>query len=901
MTDALSVTVTFLFTDIEGSSRMWELDPAAMDAALHLHNRVVANALHAHRGKIFKSMGDAFCCAFEDAADATRAAIATQIELGKETWPESTGPLRVRIGLHTGAAIHDEGDYFGPALNRVARIMSSAHGGQIVVSSATFAVLGAPQDGIAFRDLGVKRLKDLEQPEHLYQLVAEGLVTQFPPLRTLDEHPNNLPTQLSSFVGRRAELDRLTAAFDTSRVVTIAGPGGIGKTRLALQFAAESAHRFPGGAFFVELANVTDPVLVPHTVAGALGLAENGAEKPVETIARFVGDKTMLLIVDNSEHLLAEVATLVKTLASSCANLSVLVTSREPLHLMGERVERLAAMSLPEHVDASELETTDGCRLFLERARAAGTDFSLLQQQAEAVVSICRRLGGIPLAIEIAASRTATLSPKKLAERLDAHLLVNKDPTATERHRTLAKAIEWSYRLLDDSEKRAFIAMSVFRGGWTADALSAVVGFDAVAELESLLDKSLVHQASITDEEEPRYRFSDPTREFAIIERPSLPDVDLDRRHFDFFARRISRQDEAVETCYRRISLDLDNIRAALEWSLGATPTLGAQLALSLSSYWRTRSNFTEARLWFDRARSSTAVERATHADLTRHYAAFSAMQDDYESAELGAREALAIYGDLADHRGIGAALHTLAEVEHRKGNLECADELYGDALTHLTSAGFALGIIYCLSNRGLLARQRGDFALAESLLKEASQQAASQGDSNASAQIMIERAWLSIYREEPDLAEASFLEAARIKDVEGDAHGSCQARLGLGTALLAEGRYMESRQVFEETLRDAHRLGARLFVIDSVFGISAALAGLREFKAASASYVLAQSAFSDMKPPRQKHFAREVAEKLISEGLNQEIAEWSRYEALESYRDPATTLSQIEATLGTN
>jgi predicted ATPase/class 3 adenylate cyclase len=889
--DSVSVTVTFLFTDIEGSSRMWELDPAAMDVALHLHNQVVSQTVRAHRGKIFKSMGDAFCCVFEDAADATRAAIAAQIELGRQTWPASTGALRARMGLHTGAATHDKNDYFGTALNRVARIMSSAHGGQIVVATATVAVLGVPPDGVAFRDLGVKRLKDLEQPERLYQVVAEGLSTQFPPLRTLDEHPNNLPTQLSSFVGRRAELDRVANAFTTSRVVTIAGPGGIGKTRLALQFASEATERFPGGAFFVELADVTDRILVPHAVAAAFGLSENGAERLVETIARFVGDKSLLLIVDNSEHLLAEVANLIKAVASSCANLSVLITSREPLHLTGEHVERLTQMSLPERVDASELETSDGCRLFLERARAAGSGSIDAIRDAEAIVAICRRLEGIPLAIEIAASRTATLAPKKLAERLDAHLLVNKDPTVTERHRTLAKAIEWSFRLLEDSEKRAFVAMSVFRGGCTAEALTAVVGFDAEMELESLLDKSLVYEATGADDE-PRYRFSDPTREFAITERALIED-DLEKRHRDYFALIVAQREESVENCHRRISVDVDNVRAALDWSIQRDPDDAARLVLSLTSYWRVRSAFTEGRLWLKRVRLMRGLGPVTHADVTRYCASFAVMQDDYENAKCFAKEALAAYRESKAEFGIGAALHTLAEVAHRQTLFEDADHLYAESFEHLSAVNHSVGMTYCLSNRGLLARQRGDFDLARSLLQHAAELAAGLGNANTAAQITIERAWLAVSEGRADDATDLFSQALKAKTHQGEAHGICQAQLGLATANLMQHRAEDAEALFEAALRGAHKLGARLFVTDALFGIAGALSQLDHCDAAAACFALAERTTTEFQLTPRQDFARQIAERYLSAMLSpQERSLAAATDSEPRYYDPETTLS---------
>jgi predicted ATPase/class 3 adenylate cyclase len=890
LTGSVSVTVTFLFTDIEGSSRMWELDPATMDVALHLHNSLVSQTLRAHRGKIFKSMGDAFCCAFEDAADAVRAAIATQIELAKQTWPESTGPLRVRIGLHTGAATHDGNDYFGTALNRVARIMSSAHGGQIVVSGSTVAVLGAPPGGVAFRDLGVKRLKDLEQPERLHQVVAEGLTLQFPPLRTLDEHPNNLPTQLSSFVGRRAELERVAVAFEGSRVVTIVGPGGIGKTRLALQFGAESAYRFPGGTFFVELANVTDRVLVPHAVAAALGLSENGAEKPVQTTARFIGDRSLLLIVDNSEHLLAEVATLTKTLASSCPNLYVLVTSREPLHLTGERVERLTQMSLPEGIDASELETSDGCRLFLERARAAGSEGIDAVRDAEAIIAICRRLEGIPLAIEIAASRTATLAPKKLAERLDAHLLVNKDPTVTERHRTLAKAIEWSFRLLEENEKRAFVAMSVFRGGCTSGALSAVAGFDAETELESLLDKSLVYEAAGYDDE-PRYRFSDPTREFALAERGIVAD-DIQKRHHNYFALLVVQNENSAESGHRRIAADLDNVRAALDWAFQRDPSDVVQIVLSLTSYWRVRSAFTEGRLWLNRVRSTRNLEPITRAEVTRYCASFAVMQDDYEDARRLALEALETSRERGVEFGIGATLHTLAEIEHRQARLEEADRLYSDSFEHLSAADHRLGMATCQSNRGLLARQRGDLCLARQLLLEAARNATALRLSYLTSQIWIELGWLLLREGDLEAACDRFAQALDEKTERQDVNGMCQSHLGIATVWLLKDEGERALNLCEAALYEAHSLGARILVSDSLHGIAAALALQRRFAAAGYAFRLAENFATEVRSEASQSVARGIAAARLSGRDSQEGS--LMLSASATYSDPEALMKKI-------
>jgi predicted ATPase/class 3 adenylate cyclase len=896
--DSVSVTVTFLFTDIEGSSRMWELDPAAMDVALHLHNQVVSQTVRAHRGKIFKSMGDAFCCVFEDAADATRAAIAAQIELGRQTWPASTGALRARMGLHTGAATHDKNDYFGTALNRVARIMSSAHGGQIVVATATVAVLGVPPDGVAFRDLGVKRLKDLEQPERLYQVVAEGLSTQFPPLRTLDEHPNNLPTQLSSFVGRRAELDRVANAFTTSRVVTIAGPGGIGKTRLALQFASEATERFPGGVFFVELANITDRVLVPHSLAAAFGLAENSAEQLVETIARFVGDKFLLLILDNSEHLLTEVAAVTKALASSCPNLSVLATSREPLHLTGERVERLTQMSLPERVDASELETSDGCRLFLERARAAGSVGIDAVRDAEAIIAICRRLEGFPLAIELAASRAQTMPLRALADKIDVHFLVNKDTTADYRHRTLSGAIDWSYRLLDESERDTFVALSVFRGCSNA-ALATVMQREVYKTLESLVDKSLV-QVSLTKLGDTRYYLLEPIREFATAVRSVKFDKRrrLEERHFDLFRSLVASCGAATGLERRRLYLsiadDVDNVRVVLDWSVTNRPIVAAEMLLELNAFWRARGSFTEGRQWMDRILAGLPTNASLlRANILRQAAAFAVMQDDYPRASLLADSALAQHRELKNDAGIGATLHTLAEIAHRKGYLSAAERLYKEAYRYLRASNHVLGQSTCLMNRGLIARQRGSYSQANTLLRKAERLAGGIGDSIACAQIQIELAWVLLYTGDTARGMALFEQAMDGKISEDDRHGACQGRLGLATAQLLLGNAGVAEGNYISALMSAVELNVRRFIGDAMFGLAATAAIRGELPLAARYYGFASVSCYVTDEKHLPSKAGDLADAILHERMDGD------QRRLEHERGSSLSLGQILIAIG--
>ena len=393
-----------------------------MARALETHDRLLREAVEKYGGHVFKTVGDAFCCAFVSPAPAVSAAIEVERALDAARWPDEIAKIRVRIGIHTGQAAQRNSDYAGPTVNRVARLTSIAHGGQILLSSSVASGLeGVIPDGVTLRDLGSHRLKDLKQAASTFQVVADGLRSDFPALASLDAHPNNLPSQLSSFVGRESEMAHLRYQLSTFRVVTVAGPGGVGKTRLALQTAAEIVQDFPDGVYFIALAPISAGELVGHAIASVLQITELPNE-PVETTAiRYLGSKRLLLIFDNSEHVSAPTATLVKRIVSECPNVRCLITAREPLHLVGEKIERLAPLSTPQHAETvGELEASDSSRLFLERARAiVERELVWSARDCAAIADICRRLDGIPLAIELAASRLATMPLHRLTEKLN--------------------------------------------------------------------------------------------------------------------------------------------------------------------------------------------------------------------------------------------------------------------------------------------------------------------------------------------------------------------------------------------------------------------------------------------------------------------------------------------------
>jgi predicted ATPase/class 3 adenylate cyclase len=523
-----SGTVTLLFTDIEGSTRLWESERAEMAAALRRHDAILREAIGRADGFVFKTVGDEFCAAFRTPLAAVSAALDAQRALAAETWPTSR-PVRVRMGLHTGACEERDNDYFGPPVNRTARLEAIAHGGQVLLSGATAGLVadGLP-DGVALRDLGQHRLKDLGRPEQVFQLEAASLTAAFPQLASLDnpELPNNLPVILSPFIGRDLELADVRDMLSGSRLLTLTGAGGSGKTRLALQAAAEMLGVRRDGAWFVELASLTEPEQVPAAVAAVLGLPDPGSLQLAEAVIDALGCQDALIILDNCEHLIDAAAKFCDTGIRHCPMIRFLVTSREPLGIDGERVYRVPSMSLPpgDAETADDVAHSDAVLLFADRARLSDPTFALDDSTAVLVASICRRLDGIPLALELAAARLTSMSLQQVSQRLDQRfrLLTGGSRNAMPRQQTLQATVDWSFGLLTAQEQQTLTRLSVFAGGFELEAAEAVCTTETVdawdvADLAgSLVDKSLViadHRPGTV-----RYRMLETIRQYAAQE-----------------------------------------------------------------------------------------------------------------------------------------------------------------------------------------------------------------------------------------------------------------------------------------------------------------------------------------------------------------------------------------------
>jgi predicted ATPase/class 3 adenylate cyclase len=613
-------TLTFLFTDIEGSTKLWEHNVPAMRVALARHDELLRWALEEHGGYVFKTVGDSFCAAFPTGPDALECALETQRRLLSAEW-EQTGPLRVRIALLTGAAEERDGDYFGPPLSRVARLLSAAHGGQVLLSLATQELVRDQlPGGTNLRDLGEHRLKDLFRPERVFQLLAPELPVEFPPLRTLDTYRNNLPLQPTALVGREKEVSEVCDLMrgHEIRLLTLSGPGGTGKTRLALQVAADLLDDFPDGTFFVPLATLTEAELFLSAVAETLGVRETGDQTLYESLKDYLRERRLLLVLDNFEQVIGA-APAVTELLVVAPGLKVLATSRAPLGLYGEHEFPVPPLTLPDLKSPPPLERLtqyEAVRLFVDRARAVKPDFSITNESAPAVAEICVRLDGLPLAIELAAARIKMLPPKAMLQRLSSRLklLTGGARDLPERQRTLRGAIEWSYALLDEGEQVLFARLAVFSGGRTLEAVDAIcdaqgdLPVDTFEGVSSLLDKSLLRQEEGPGGE-PRFVMLETVHEFAREKlQKSAEAGEIKRTHAQYFLTLAEEAYPQLKGANQlewldRLEAEHDNMRAALSWALERKEVeVAIRLGGALWLFWFVRGYHSEGRRWLQEA-----------------------------------------------------------------------------------------------------------------------------------------------------------------------------------------------------------------------------------------------------------------------------------------------------------
>ena len=687
MPELLTGTVTFLFTDIEGSTRLLQSHGEEWSSVLARHQELLRTAFGAQGGVEVGTEGDSFFVTFPTAPGAVAAAVEAQRALAREPWPDDL-EVRVRMGMHTGDASFGTEGYVGLHVHRASRIASVGHGGQVLLSDTTRSLVReALSDGVELRDLGVHRLKDLEQPERLWQLVVADLQSDFAAIASLDAVPNNLPTRLTTFLGRAREIAEISALLAENRLLTLTGPGGTGKTRLSLEVAGRSLELFPGGVFFVELATTIEPELVPATIGQALGLPDRGGRSSVDRLIDHIGERRMLLVLDNFEQV-TDAAPSISALLVACPNLAVMSSSRSVLHVSGEQEFPVPPLGLPDpaHLPPlAQLSQFEAVALFIERARSVKPDFDVTNENAPAVAEICVRLDGLPLAIELAAARIRIFTPQSMLSRLENRLslLAGGARDLPERQQTLRGAIAWSHDMLEEADRTLFACLSVFVGGAGLDAVEELCGAevagDVLETLGSLVEKSLIRQSEGIGGE-PRFGMLETIREFAVEQRTARGGgKELRRRHAELFVTMAETLGARVMASDTGTTLDLieqdhDNLRTAMAWAIetGAADT-AMRLGSALWRFWQMRGYLQEG---LERLEQTLALPQ-THDHPERRADALSAaagvaywLAEGDQARELYLQEIEARRA-LGDRRGLAEALYGISFTWSVRGLLE--------------------------------------------------------------------------------------------------------------------------------------------------------------------------------------------------------------------------------------
>lgn len=690
---ASSGNVTFLFTDIEGSTKLAQKYPEQYPFILEKHDSILTKVIEVNNGFIFKKVGDAFCASFAKDEDAVNASVEIQKKLMSEFKVEPI--VKIRIGVHKGDAEFLNGDYIGyVTLSRVQRLMSVAHGGQILVTKEIFDSIQKKESKFIFRDFGLRKMKDIIVPEHVYQLSAEGLPSEFPPLITVDVRQTNIPSQVTNFIGRKKEIPEIKKHFKNTRLLSLIGPGGTGKTRLALQSISELIDEFEHGVWVIELAPITDAEIIIKSLIDIFKLKEDPNTDSFVSLKNFLKDKNILLLFDNSEHLLQKCSTVVEGILSFCPRVKIITTSREPFNIHGEFIYRVPPLSLPSDIKNETFESLsefESIRLFNDRAVSVNPNFTLTEHNIKTVAELCKHLDGIPLAIELAARRINVLSVEKILERLSDRfkLLTSGSSTALPRQKTLRALIDWSYDMLGFKEQLLFQRLSVFQGGWTLEAAEIICGDETLDELEildlmnELLDKSLINY----NEENGNARFGmlETIKEYAfeklndkatVLQKKIAYYIKLTDQDFE------SKTGTDHSEWLRVLKPEIDNIRTCIQQASELSLPEVADLVLNAFDYWHDRGNFSEAEDALEKILAADFIKD----DLVKGKVIEKIAQLCYYSGELEklkklAEESMEIYKNYNYTRGIIQNLNTLSLKSYIESDEETALKLTGEAL----------------------------------------------------------------------------------------------------------------------------------------------------------------------------------------------------------------------------
>jgi predicted ATPase/class 3 adenylate cyclase len=846
-------TVTFLFTDIEGSTKLAREYPETWESARAKHHDILREAIECCHGYVFQIIGDAFCAAFHKAADALHAAIRAQRGLQNELWGKSV--IRVRMGIHTGKAELHDNEYHGYlTLSLVQRLMSTGHGGQILISDATEKLLREELlKDTSLRDMGEYKFKDVHYLVRIFQVVTPDLQSEFPHLLIPDAHLNNLPTQLTSFVGREKELRDVKKLLQDAHMVTLIGPGGAGKTRLSIQAASEILDQYPDGVWFVELAPISDPLLVPRTTAIAISLREEPQRQVMDVLCDYLHNKKLLLVLDNCEHLVDACAKMVDKILHTAPNTRILASSREALGIGGEVTYRVPSLGLPDvnHLPPVEsLSQYEAVKLFIDRATNAVQTFSVTNDNAPALAQICDRLGGIPLAIELAAAKIRVLSLDQISKRLDDRfrLLTGGNRTALEHHQTLRAAIDWSYNLLPTAEQILFSRLSVFVGGWTLEAAEWVCS-DAIVKSEDVLDllEHLINKSIVIMEEtqyESRYQMLETMRQYAD---EKLVEADARRRqHALYFLTVAETIEPFLEKPEQASWLDTlerehNNFRAALVWAREKGEVeLGLRLASALCLFWFMRSYLSEglSQIGDFLSLSASTIDATTRAEALDRAGILARYRGDLKHAHEWIAESLSLRRELGESHGVADSLSNLGFVVLHEGDFIQARQLYSEALTIHRELENQQGIADSLSHLALMAFYEGDYE---------------------SAQAMDE-ASLAIWRG------------------LGDQQGITWALQRLGNVKLHQGKYKVAHDLFKESLAISSEIKFKWGIAFSVEGLASVAActgqAVRAILLAGGACTLRQAIGVPLSSAAQADFERLLssARKLLGEKIAEQV-----------------------------
>ena len=864
-------TVTFLFTDIEDSTKMWQQSHNAMTIALARHDALLHQIIEARNGYVFKTMGDGFCAVFASVTDALITALNAQLALEAEPW-DKLAEIKVRIALHTGEAQERDDDYFGPTLNRCARILSAGHGRQILLSSTTQEMVhDLPPEGISLKPLGEHHLKNLVRRERIFQLMHSSLPEDFPPLRSLDALPNNLPVQLTSFIGRAYEIVQVQKLLKENRMVTLTGVGGCGKTRLALQVGAEVLDNFIDGVWLVELAALADPTLVPQAIASAVGIREEPNRELLESLLDYLEPKELLIIFDNCEHMTGACAEIAERVLQQCPNLRLMATSREALRVGGETVWRGPSLSMPEAEQMPAIDRLaqyEAVELFSERANVVKPGFEVNEENGESVNWICRRLDGMPLAIELAAARVRVLPPEQIARRLDDRfrLLTGGRRTSLERQRTLEAAVGWSYTLLEEDERELFRRLSVFTGNFSLEAAEAICTDDSLEERQVLdLISELVEKSLIVAEEQNtqrgRYQLYETLRAYAwerLVEDGRAEK--MLQRHFDYYLEFVKTAEgllEGVEQTewLERLEEEQDNLRAAIEWGLESesdSHTVSVlQMVGALGRFWGVRGYWTEGREMLDRT-----LKQGAHAPLElqakamRWSGGLALRQGEFERGKTLSEKSLQMSRKANDQQGVAGSLNNLGIMAREQGNYEEARAFLEESLTIRRKIGDKWGISNSLNNLGVFAQSENDYDKARAYQEESISISREIGDKRTISLSLNNLGILASSQNDANAARRFWEESLQIKQEIGDKYGISMTLQNLGVVATDQGDYEAAQGFYQQSLSIRRELGNTRGIAFSLEGAAKVALAQGQTERAARLYGSAEALRSTIETP---------------------------------------------------